>query len=140
MTIRHDSATCGLCARLAAGYTKTVIGNDISPFCERCNVHHFANYQHLVKSKRGCPRCGQPRFLQDIPESARWERKAPAPYCEECLVALGYVLIEHTVLISGKPPYEARWYELPAHDEDARDPFTYTGKFNGSETKAKVRR
>ena len=108
----HDAANCGLCAALAAGKTHTMNGRPISPLCELCARHHFDDYPCPARrgTKDRC-KCGRPKYYQDIPESARWETKAPAPMCEPCLIANGYVRHEQTVYLP--EPYTAIWYELP---------------------------
>lgn len=65
-----------------------------------------------------CPRCrNNRRAWEDIPESARWEQKRLAKFCESCFEAQGYV--KRTLLVKLKDgPYRAEWWELPAVADD----------------------
>lgn len=77
-------------------------------------AYRYASFPHRMKDKSICPKCNvNKRYYQDIPESARWERKAQAPMCEPCLIANGYVRHEVTVRLENGP-YTAVWYQAPA--------------------------
>lgn len=89
---------CDICAGLRDGRIRHP--ETWSPHCKVCGLHHWLDYPHsmvgLPKSRCPCCRVNK-RALEDIPESARWERKRYAPFCESCLLAEGYVKVEHTV-------------------------------------------
>jgi hypothetical protein len=108
--------TCRLCERLAAGFTLSKFGADISPFCAACSgdkthIHHFGACK-TEPVKGVCPRCGGRCAVVDIPQSGRWEKQIYGRWCHECYLAEGYELVMDTVYLKTGPK-RVSWYEKP---------------------------
>lgn len=117
--VTHSPEECGLCRRIADGFKTTRNGVEISPLCEVCQTHHFANTPCSTAGlpKSTCARCRRnKRAVEHIVQAFLRNRKRYAAYCADCFEELGYVRM--TQLVRDQDgEWEMAWWERPLTDE-----------------------